>query len=359
MTLHFAVSDTGIGIPPDKQRQIFQAFTQADSSTTRRYGGTGLGLAIALRLVELMGGRIWVESAVGQGSTFSLHRDLRARRTPPARGRGAKPKALEGLRVLVVDDNATNRRILEEMLASWHMTPTTVAATRESAVSTLRAAAGAGAAVRRRDLRLPDAGRRRLHARAARAARTAAWRRLPIVMLTSVGQPDDVARASRIGIDALLTKPVKHSDLLDALSRLFGVADAARTHRAGGRTRRRAPAAPAARPGRGRQPRQPQAGHHAAAEARATVRAVENGREAVEAIDAAANAPFDVVLMDVQMPEMSGFEATQAIRDREKRRRPAAAARRADRARDAGRSRALPGRGHGRLPRRSRSTSTS
>ena len=136
MTLHFAVSDTGIGIPPDKQRQIFQAFTQADSSTTRRYGGTGLGLAIALRLVELMGGRLWVESTEGHGQHVLLHRDLRdAARA--GRARAPRPKALEGLRVLVVDDNATNRRILEEMLASWHMTPPTVAADARSAVSIL------------------------------------------------------------------------------------------------------------------------------------------------------------------------------------------------------------------------------
>ena len=127
-TLRFEVSDTGIGIAPDKQRQIFQAFTQADSSTTRRYGGTGLGLAIALRLVELMGGRLWVESAEGHGSTFYFTAVFE---TPPAPAAHAstEPKGLDGLRVLVVDDNATSRRILEEMLASWHMRPT-LAATR-------------------------------------------------------------------------------------------------------------------------------------------------------------------------------------------------------------------------------------
>ena len=120
-------SDTGIGIPPEKQEQIFQAFTQADSSTTRRYGGTGLGLAIAQRLVELMDGRMWVESAVGKGSTFHFTADFDTPRQPAAAAGAVRRKALEGLRVLVVDDNATNRRILDEMLASWRMTPTTVA----------------------------------------------------------------------------------------------------------------------------------------------------------------------------------------------------------------------------------------
>ena len=143
VTLHFAVSDTGIGIPPEKQEQIFQAFTQADSSTTRRYGGTGLGLAIAQRLVELMDGRMWVESAVGRGSTFHFTADFDTPQHPAAASGTARRKALEGLRVLVVDDNATNRRILDEMLASWHMTPTTVADA-TSALTLLPAAPSTG-----------------------------------------------------------------------------------------------------------------------------------------------------------------------------------------------------------------------
>ncbi|HEU4891211.1 MAG TPA: ATP-binding protein, partial [Vicinamibacterales bacterium] len=122
--LHFAVADTGIGIPDEKRYQIFSPFTQADSSTTRRYGGTGLGLAIAWRLVELMNGQMWVESEVGKGSTFHFTAEFDL---PRESGEAAaRPNALEGLRVLVVDDNATNRRILDEMLASWRMAATSV-----------------------------------------------------------------------------------------------------------------------------------------------------------------------------------------------------------------------------------------
>ena len=312
-TLRFEVSDTGIGIPPDKQRQIFQAFTQADSSTTRRYGGTGLGLAIALRLVELMGGRLWVESTEGLGSTFSFTAVFE---TPHAPGAWTEPKALDGLRVLVVDDNATSRRILEEMLASWHMRPT-VAADALSAVSILQAAVGAGAPfdVMISDCQMPEVDGFML---ARRVRRERGLAKLPIVMLTSVGQPDDIGRRQRGDIDALLTKPIKHSDLLDALTRLFGVAVRHESvepavERVGARLLRPLHVLVAEDNPVNRKlvtTLLRKRGH--------VVRAVENGREAVEAIDASANAPFDLVLMDIQMPEMSGFEAAQAVRDREK-----------------------------------------
>ena len=314
VTLHFAVTDTGIGIPPEKQRQIFSAFTQADSSTTRRYGGTGLGLAIVLRLVELMGGRLWLQSTEGRGSTFFFTATFELRHSVAARAARPKPRALEGLRVLVVDDNATNRRILEEMLASWRMKPTTVsdAATAESA---LRRAA---AAKTRFDLlisdcQMPDVDGFMLARRVKRDRRLA---KTPIVMLTSVGQSDDLVRRQRANIDALLTKPVKHSDLLEAVSSLFGVATRhGRTEPTARRT--------VSRPRRTL--------HVLVAEDSPvnrtlvttllkrrghTVTAVENGRKAVAAIQSGAR--FDLVLMDLQMPEMGGLEATRAIRDRER-----------------------------------------
>jgi PAS domain S-box-containing protein len=314
-TLHFAVTDTGIGIAPDKQRQIFQAFTQADSSTTRRYGGTGLGLAIALRLVELMGGRMWVESEIGRGSTFHFTAVFERPAVPTLRPARERPIALEGLRVLVVDDNATNRRILEEMLASWHMKPTTVSAA-EGAIDALHGALTSGERfdVMISDCQMPEVDGFML---AKRIKHDQPIAQTPIVMLTSVGQPDDVARCRKVGVDAYLTKPVKHSDLLDALATLFDVS-----------TRHAPQSAPPTRPVAAR----PRALKVLVAEDNIVnrklvmtllhkhghkVKAVENGRAAVDAIASPRGGAFDVVLMDLQMPEMSGFEATRAIRERE------------------------------------------
>ena len=311
VTLRFAIRDTGIGIAPEQQEQIFLAFTQADTSTTRRFGGTGLGLAIASRLVELMRGRIWVDSAPGHGSTFQFtavfDRPIAASAASPPAGR----PALDGLRVLVVDDNTTNRRILDEMLASWHMKPTVVADA-ATALDELRRTSPTGQRIDVviSDGQMPDVDGFML---ARQIKKDRRLHRTPIVMLTSAARPDDVDRCRRLGIDAYLVKPVKQSDLLDTLVTLFGDA------------RRRTP-----RPGKTRQrARKPlrilvaednlvnrtlvttllrKRGH--------TVTAVENGREAVETFDTAPRR-FDVALLDVQMPEMSGLEATEAIRDRE------------------------------------------
>jgi PAS domain S-box-containing protein len=312
VTLRFAVTDTGIGIPLDKQREIFQAFTQADTSTTRRFGGTGLGLAIALRLVELMDGRMWVDSEVGRGSRFFFTATF----DRPATTREPmldKSRALDGLRVLVVDDNATNRRILEEMLASWHMTPTAVADA-ESALEALRLAAAGRQAfdVVIADRQMPGVDGFMLARRVRREREVA---RTPIVMLMSVGDGGETVKG--VSVDAYLTKPVKHSDLLDALATLFRVSI-------------RRPQAthalqPAARPNKRLRVLVAEdnlvnrklvtkllqkRGHH--------VDAVENGRAAVDMIVSVTPAPVDVVLMDLQMPEMSGFEATQAIREHER-----------------------------------------
>jgi PAS domain S-box-containing protein len=310
--LRFAVSDTGIGIPPDKQHKIFQAFTQADSSTTRRFGGTGLGLAIALRLVELMGGQLWVESEVGRGSTFHFTAgfDLPA---PMARTADQeKPQALDGLRVLAVDDNATNRQILEEMLASWRMKPTVVADAASAEAALRRASTVDRFDVIIVDGQMPDVDGYMLARRIRNDKRFA---RTPIVMLTSVGHAESSGRR-RVDIDAFLTKPVKHSDLLDTLSAIFGV------------TTRHAPDRPAGRVPEPRPRRQlrvlvaednpvnrklvikllQKRGHQ--------VKAVADGRAARDA--ATAGDVYDVLLMDLQMPEMSGLEATRAIRERER-----------------------------------------
>ena len=313
VALRFAVADTGVGIPPDKQRHIFQAFTQADPSTTRRFGGTGLGLAIALRLVELMNGRMWVESEVGRGSTFFFTASFERAAVNPHDPLVDKTTALDNLRVLIVDDNATNRRILEEMLASWHMRPTAVPDA-EGALEALGAAAN-----RREPFDVVVADRQMpvvdgfMLARRIRRERTFA--RTPIVMMMSVGDGSDSARRGA-GVDAFLTKPVKHSDLLDALATLFRVSTR--------RPRTERVVKPAARPDKRLRVLLAEdnavnrklvtkllqkRGHH--------VHAVDNGRAAADTI-ALTTPAFDVVLMDLQMPEMSGFEATHAIRDHER-----------------------------------------
>jgi two-component system, sensor histidine kinase and response regulator len=311
IALRFSVSDTGIGIPRQKLRGIFQAFTQADASTTRRYGGTGLGLAIAERLVELMQGRIWVESQVGRGSTFRFTAVFE--RPAAARDVPARPTALEGLRVLVVDDNATNRRILEEMLASWHMTPTTVGDA-ASALTALRAARSQPYQVVIADCQMPGVDGYTL---ARRIRRDARLRRTPIVMLTSAGPADDVARCQRIGFTTPLTKPVKHSDLLDTLVTIFG-APARRTRRDADRVRQ-----PPQRPMRILVAEDNAVNRRLAVtllrKRGHRVEAVADGRRAVETIESEPSGSYDLLLMDLQMPELSGLEATRAIRTHEKR----------------------------------------
>jgi len=313
VTLRFAVTDTGIGIPAEKQRQIFQAFTQADSSTTRRFGGTGLGLAIALRLVELMHGRMWVESEVGRGSAFFFTAAFDRPQTAAHEPLLDKSRALDGLRVLVVDDNATNRRILQEMLTSWQMKPTTMGDA-ESALEALRAGVIDGKPFDAiiSDRQMPGVDGFML---ARRVRRDRSLARTPIVMLMSVGDAGEAAGRG-VAIDAFLTKPVKHSDLLDALATLFRVST--RTPRPGRSLR---PAIRAAKRLRVLVAEDnpvnrklvtkllQKRGHQ--------IDAVENGRAAVDTIVANPPGTFDAVLMDVQMPEMSGFEATQAIREHE------------------------------------------
>jgi two-component system, sensor histidine kinase and response regulator len=310
--LRFTVSDTGIGIAADKQWEIFGPFVQADASTTRRYGGTGLGLAISTQLVELMGGRIWLQSELGKGSAFHFAARFGVADTPVERPAQRADADLRDLRVLVVDDNATNRRILEEMVASWRMTPMS-AASAAAALDALRGASQAGSPFQLvlTDALMPDVdgfGLARLIAKDNRLAGT------KLIMLTSASLPDGPARARDAGISAYVTKPVKHSDLLEAIVALFNQPEEVTLRPPGGGTR-------APRVDR----RRILVAEDNAVNRRLVVTLLrtrghnvvvaENGRQAVAR---AARQHFDAILMDVQMPEMSGLEATAAIRDREK-----------------------------------------
>jgi signal transduction histidine kinase/DNA-binding response OmpR family regulator/HPt (histidine-containing phosphotransfer) domain-containing protein len=311
--LHVSVSDTGVGIEPHKHRAIFEPFSQGDGSTTRRYGGTGLGLAISATLVRMMGGRIWVESEPGRGSTF--HFTAAFDHSIVAEPAAVQPM-LTGLPVLIVDDNAVNRRVLSEQLARWGMN-VTLANDGRTAIEVLEAAAGRGAAFELvlLDGHMPDmdgltvASHIRAHAPIARAR---------IVMLTSSGEYGDAQRCRDLGIAAYLTKPIAPRHLFEAICRVVGPNPTALP-------RSRAADVPTLQVGSTAVRRRrvllaednvlnqrvamgllTRRGHD--------VHLVENGREALAALERDA---FDVVLMDVQMPEMDGLEATAEIRRRE------------------------------------------
>ncbi|MGE0606979.1 MAG: PAS domain-containing protein [Pirellulales bacterium] len=311
--LHFIVADTGIGIPQEKQLLIFQAFEQADTSTTRRYGGTGLGLTISSRLVEMMGGRLWVESEVGQGSQFHFTAEFDLPAQAIADKSPAEPAHLHGLSVLVVDDNATNRMLLTELLSKWQMRSVAVEGG-QPALEELRRAAAAGRpfSLVLLDAQMPDQDGFCL---AEKIQAEPDLVQGSIMMLTSSDQSGDIARCRELGIAAYLTKPIKQSELFDAILNVIGAANAAPTIAA---------EADATQPDTGPTLRillvedspvnqvlalavLDKRGHQAVL--------AENGRQALEAVD---REPFDLILMDVQMPEMDGFEATAAIRRREK-----------------------------------------
>ena len=302
--LHFSVRDSGIGISLEKQARIFDSFSQVDSSTSRRFGGTGLGLAISQQLVEMIGGRIWVESEEGVGSTFhfTAHFGLGT----PASKR-SEPISLRGMKVLVVDDHAINRKILEEILKSWEM-QVELAESGFAALAKLEAADESFSVVLT-DLMMPDMDGLDT---VARIRASEAFGQVPVLLLSSAGCSDDIARTRQLNIARSLIKPVKESDLFDAITTALDQAlptlnSALADEPVSVEKRRRVLLA---EDGLVNQ----QVAVNLLEERGHTVKVVENGKAAVEQ---AAMGPFDLVLMDVQMPEMDGLEATAAIRANE------------------------------------------
>jgi PAS domain S-box-containing protein len=311
--LHFAVSDTGPGIPPDKQQLIFAAFAQADSSIARRFGGTGLGLAISARLVELMGGRIWVESEMGKGSTFHFTACFRRHREALAQQK-AERVDLEGLPVLAADDNETNRGILAEMLANWGMRPTAVGGGRAALAEMKRAAeAGNPFPLVLLDAVMPDLDG---FAVAQEIKRDPALAGATIMMLSSDDAAGELARCRELGIAAYLRKPIKQSELLNAVLAALG------RLAAGPETAPAPPGVPRTGAPRGlrilvvedNEFNQELAASLLKKWGHVTVLAG-SGRAALAAWE---REPFDLILMDVQMPDMDGFAATEAIRAKER-----------------------------------------
>ncbi|WP_172830265.1 response regulator [Opitutus sp. GAS368] len=316
-TVRFSVIDTGIGIASEVQAKLFQAFTQADSSTTRRYGGTGLGLAISKQLVAMMHGEIGVQSELGKGTTFWFTATFPKQIGPP-RSEAELSRDLFNLRVLVVDDNATNRQILRHQIFAWKMQKGSAAGGHE-ALQILRAAAASGSPydVALLDMQMPEMDGLTL-ARAIKADPAIAATRL--IILTSLGHFMSSAELKEVGIDAYLVKPVKQSRLFDCLISAVGQADAVAIF-AKATPSSNVPSTPASGP----QTKvrillaEDNVVNQKVALAQLkklgyTADAVANGREVVQALE---DVPYDLVFMDCQMPEMDGYEATQTIRRRE------------------------------------------
>ena len=320
--LRFAVTDTGIGIPEGARGSLFLPFSQADMSTTRRFGGTGLGLSISKQLVELMGGEIGVESTDGAGSTFWFTAGFERSNTVLA-AEGPLPE-LAGRRILIVDDNKTNRRILEHQVSCWGMVPTSAAGGAE-ALEQLAVAAETGLAFELAilDLHMPLMDGLQLAAAIKADARIAS---VPLVLLTSLGQRGHAAAAQAAGIAGYLTKPVREAHLKRCLATVLSGGSAATDRPVGGAPRQLRPLVTRHTVSEGRSHAQARVllAEDNEVNQRIAVKLLEkmgcrvdvaaNGQRALDALEATN---YDLVLMDCQMPEMDGFEATRAIRTRE------------------------------------------
>jgi two-component system sensor histidine kinase/response regulator len=312
--LHFSVTDTGVGIPAESQAAIFDAFTQADNSMTRKYGGTGLGLTICSRLVGMMGGRIWVDSEVGRGSSFHFTSRFALPKAVPAQAPIVEMAMLRNLPVLVVDNNPTNRRVLQEMLIGWHTQPV-LFDSGQAALTALEEAKTSGRSFPLiiLDCQMPDMDGFTVAERIKHDPKLAGS---AIIMMTSAGLRGDAARCRELRVQAYLSKPIGRSDLLDAIKKVF-------------------------RPQGSEQHDDRLVTRHTLDEDRRhlrillaedntvnqlltvrllekrghTVVVAETGKAALSALEKQS---FDIVLMDVQMPEMDGLKATIAIREGER-----------------------------------------
>jgi PAS domain S-box-containing protein len=312
--LQLAIRDTGVGIAADKQLKIFEPFSQADGSMTRKYGGTGLGLAISTKLVRLMNGRIWVESELGKGSTFRVVVSLGVQDQSPLNPTAFEPAKLRDLRVLIVDDNFTNRKVLLGMLTRWGMCPTAVESGRD-ALQALEIAKSAGRPylLILLDAQMPEmdgfALAEQIHKDPILMAAT-------IMMLTSAGHLGDAARCRELGISAYLVKPIRQSELLDGICQILDVKVS---------NEKNSPLVTRHTLEENKHRSRVLLAEDNAVNQILAVRLLEkrgylvkvagDGRAAFEAFE---REQFDVVLMDIQMPGMDGFEATAAIREREK-----------------------------------------
>ncbi len=314
LELHFSVKDTGIGIPPEKTRAIFQAFVQADGSMSRRYQGTGLGLSISRRICELMGGNLWVESEMNHGSTFHFTVNLEVVSQNNLVRPDPAPVDWSNLRVLVVDDNSTNRKILEQLLNFWGMKPTTASSGQE-ALELFRKSCNTkeefGLVIT--DCMMPEMDGFEFVEKMTKIPECAA---VTMMMLTSGGERGDAQRSINLGISAYLTKPIKQDELLKAIINSIQASG-------NGPSRQSLITRHSIREGRQNlkilvaedNPVNQRVARKILEKMGHTVSLAANGLEAVEAVDTHS---FDVVFMDVSMPEMNGLEATGVIRERER-----------------------------------------
>ncbi|MGA2118733.1 MAG: response regulator [Bryobacteraceae bacterium] len=313
--LHFVIRDTGIGIPANKQSAIFDAFAQADNSTTRKFGGTGLGLAISLRLVHLMAGQIWVKSEPGSGSEFHFTARFEAGKEIETRA-PALLRELTGKQVLIVDDNATNRRVLGDTLEYWGMRPVLAGGGAEALDLARRGQErGRPFPLVLTDANMPDMNGFQL---IEALRRHQCCPGAAMLMLSSCDKNGDVARARKLDLAGYLTKPVSPDDLQSAILRAFSVVASAADHSGSPGPSRPAAKSAAARPLRVLLAEDNLVNQVLAVRMLSkrghSVEVVGNGREALGRL---AAEPFDLLLTDMQMPEMDGFETAAAIREQE------------------------------------------